>query len=44
MGPKVESALQFVADGGRHAVITSLPCLREALHGRNGTHLVKDTR
>jgi carbamate kinase len=43
MGPKVESALQFVADGGSHAVITSLPRLREALQGRNGTHLVKDT-
>ncbi len=42
MGPKVESALQFVADGGSHAVITSLPRLREALQGRNGTHLVKD--
>ncbi|GEN81430.1 carbamate kinase [Actinotalea fermentans] len=39
MGPKVESALQFVADGGRHAVITSLPRLRDALAGRTGTHL-----
>jgi carbamate kinase len=44
MGPKVESALQFVADGGSHAVITSLPRLREALQGRNGTHLVKAPR
>ncbi|WP_225753234.1 carbamate kinase [Actinotalea sp. Marseille-Q4924] len=39
MGPKVESALQFVTGGGRHAVITSLPRLRDALEGRAGTHL-----
>ncbi|MBD7919425.1 carbamate kinase [Cellulomonas sp. Sa3CUA2] len=39
MGPKVAAALQFVADGGRRAVITSLPRLRDALEGRSGTHL-----
>ena len=37
MGPKVESALQFLADGGRRAVITSLHRLRDALAGRAGT-------
>jgi carbamate kinase len=37
MGPKVESALQFLAGGGRRAVITSLPRLRDALAGRAGT-------
>lgn len=40
MGPKVESALQFLADGGREAIITSLPRLREALAGTTGTHVV----
>jgi len=44
MGPKVESALQFVADGGRRAVITSLPRLRDALEGRAGTHLTDRDR
>ena len=39
MGPKVESALQFLAGGGRRAVITSLPRLREALAGRAGTSI-----
>jgi carbamate kinase len=44
MGPKVESALQFLADGGHHAVITSLPRLRDALEGRAGTHLTDRER
>ncbi|MCC2335340.1 carbamate kinase [Cellulomonas wangsupingiae] len=44
MGPKVESALQFVADGGRRAVITSLPRLRDALEGRSGTLLTARDR
>lgn len=39
MGPKVESALDFVEGGGLHAIITSLPRLREALRGTAGTHL-----
>jgi carbamate kinase len=39
MGPKVESALQFLSDGGHRAVITSLPRLREALAGEAGTHI-----
>jgi carbamate kinase len=41
MGPKVESALQFLADGGRRAVITSLPRLRDALAGRAGTSITE---
>lgn len=39
MGPKIESALQFLRDGGREAVITSLPRLRDALAGTAGTHV-----
>lgn len=39
MGPKVESALQFLRDGGGRAVITSLPRLRDALAGEAGTHI-----
>lgn len=39
MGPKVESALRFLRDGGREAVITSLPRLRDALAGTAGTRV-----
>ncbi len=39
MGPKVESALQFIADGGGRAVITSLTRLGDALAGAAGTHI-----
>jgi carbamate kinase len=39
MGPKVESALSFLRRGGRRAVITSLPRLRDALAGLTGTHI-----
>ena len=41
MGPKVESGLQFLTDGGREAIITSLPRLRDALTGVAGTHLLR---
>ena len=40
MGPKVESALQFLEAGGRRAVITSLAKLPEALKGTAGTSIV----
>jgi carbamate kinase len=40
MGPKVESALQFLEAGGRRAVITSLAKLPEALRGAAGTSIV----
>lgn len=40
MGPKVESALKFLHDGGERAVITSLPQLRDAISGAAGTHIV----
>jgi carbamate kinase len=39
MGPKVESALHFLRDGGQRAVITSLPRLHDALTGGAGTHI-----
>ena len=40
MGPKVEAAVQFLSEGGREAVITSLPRLRDALAGSSGTRIV----
>jgi carbamate kinase len=42
MGPKVDSAISFIEAGGEHAVITSLPGLRDALAGNGGTHLNAD--
>jgi carbamate kinase len=40
MGPKIESALQFIEEGGGRAVITSLPRLSDALAGAAGTHIL----
>jgi carbamate kinase len=42
MGPKVEAAVQFVEEGGE-AVITSLERLDEAVAGRAGTRVVRET-
>jgi carbamate kinase len=40
MGPKIESALAFLAAGGRETIITSLPALTRALRGNAGTRIV----
>jgi len=40
MGPKVESAVEFVEHGGREAIITSYQHLPEAIQGKRGTHVV----
>jgi carbamate kinase len=40
MGPKVESALRFVEEGGEAAIITSLSSVHEALKGKVGTRVV----
>jgi carbamate kinase len=42
MGPKVEAAIQFVEEGGRVAIITSLARLQEAVAEKAGTHIVPD--
>jgi len=42
MGPKVEAARRFVANGGEQAIITSLHKAVEALEGRAGTVIVRD--
>ena len=39
MGPKVEAAAEFVEQGGKESVITSLARLREALEGGAGTRI-----
>lgn len=40
MGPKIESALRFLANGGREVIITSYEHLYEAVAGSAGTHIV----
>ncbi|HYX70595.1 MAG TPA: carbamate kinase [Terriglobales bacterium] len=42
MGPKVESALRFLRNGGKEVVITSYEHLGEAVAGVAGTHIVPD--
>ena len=40
MGPKVESAIRFLKNGGKEAIITSFECLIDAVDGKTGTHIV----
>lgn len=40
MGPKIRSALRYLAEGGKTAVITSLEHGRDALEGKAGTRVV----
>jgi len=40
MGPKVESVLRFLTQGGREAIITSCENLCSAVSGPGGTHIV----
>ena len=42
MGPKVEAALQFLEEGGKRVIITSLHTAVPALRGETGTHIVHD--
>ena len=43
MGPKVESALRFLKQGGKEVIITSYEHLFNAVHGTAGTHILPDT-
>lgn len=40
MGPKIDSAIQFVKASGHQVLITDVEVLREALEGKNGTVIV----
>ena len=40
MGPKIEAAIDFLEGGGKRVIITQPHLLQEALHRRNGTHIV----
>lgn len=40
MGPKVESVITFIKNGGIKAIITSFEYLDDALSGKAGTHII----
>jgi carbamate kinase len=40
MGPKIESALDFLSQGGRRVLITQPESLGKALQGQTGTHIL----
>ncbi len=42
MGPKVEAVINFLQDGGKQAVITSIDKIEDALSGKTGTHFTLD--
>ena len=42
MGPKIESVLRFLRDGGKEAIITSAENLSKAVRGDAGTHILPD--
>jgi len=42
MGPKIESVLRFLRDGGKEAIITSCENLCQAVLGSAGTHIFPD--
>ncbi len=42
MGPKIESVLRFLREGGKQAIITSAENLRRAVAGETGTHIFPD--
>lgn len=39
MGPKIESVIKFIKNGGKHAIITSYEFLDDALEEQAGTHI-----
>ena len=39
MGPKIDAAIRFLEDGGKHVVIADLEQAIEALNGETGTHI-----
>ncbi|MDI6826429.1 MAG: carbamate kinase [Candidatus Aenigmarchaeota archaeon] len=39
MGPKIKSAIQFLENGGKKVIITSIDKLPDAIEGKTGTHI-----
>jgi carbamate kinase len=43
MGPKIEAGVEFIEQGGEECIITSAERAAEAIAGRAGTHIVRET-
>ncbi len=43
MGPKIESAIDFISNGGKEVIISHASMLLEACMGKAGTHILPDT-
>ena len=41
MAPKIKAALYFLKHYGEKVVITSIPSINEAIHGKAGTEIIK---
>jgi carbamate kinase len=44
MAPKIEACIWYLERGGREAIITDPPHLRDAVRGTAGTHIVREAR
>jgi carbamate kinase len=42
MAPKVQAVIQFLEQGGQHAIVTDPEHLAEALEGKTGTHFFRE--
>nr|WP_240611283.1 hypothetical protein [Actinobaculum sp. 313] len=41
MAPKIEAAINFLEQGGKRVIITSLPLLKDAVAGNAGTSITQ---
>ena len=42
MAPKIEAVIEYLENGGKHAIVTDTPNLARAVAGRTGTHFTVD--
>jgi len=40
MGPKIQAAIQFLENGGKEVLITSIEKIVEAFEGKTGTRII----
>lgn len=42
MGPKIEAAIEFLKNGGKEVIITSLDKAKDAIEGKGGTRIIRE--
>lgn len=42
MGPKIESAIDFLEHGGQRALVAEITAVHDAMHGKAGTEIIPD--